>query len=141
MRPFGYYNCKKAYHKHFNSSDSLVNNSHERLQSNDCLLRYSFEYQYVTNYDVDEVIIPRSKKFYRDLISYPSNNDSLNTRLDQPVNIYDYTASLAGMHDLFQVKKIFNFFIKLLTFFLENTCLNSHYSSFNMSCTFRINQA
>ena len=37
----------------------LVDNSHERLQSNDCLMKYRYEYQYVTNYDIDEFILPR----------------------------------------------------------------------------------
>jgi hypothetical protein len=54
-----YKNCLQAHEKHFKMSDGMIYNSHERMNSNDCLLKFKYEYEYITNYDIDEIIFPR----------------------------------------------------------------------------------
>ena len=53
-----YDNCVSSFEKHFNLTDIMVLNSHERLQSNDCFLKFKHNYEYVVNYDIDEFILP-----------------------------------------------------------------------------------
>jgi hypothetical protein len=108
-RPFAYYNCAQSHKKHFFVSDGYVFNSHERLQTNDCLLRLKHEYQYVTNYDVDEIIFPRKKKFNRETsLKCSLNESSMDIKPDQVqlYNIYDYTVGLDGLYSSYIVKKL-----------------------------------
>ncbi len=57
---FLHINCLQAYQRHFfKITRSSVYNSHERLNTNDCLLKFKYEYEYVSNYDIDEIIFPR----------------------------------------------------------------------------------
>jgi len=88
-----------------------VFNSHERLQTNDCLLRLKHEYQYVTNYDVDEIIFPRQKKFRETSLKCSLNESSMDIKPDKVhlYNIYDYTVGLDGLYSSDIVIK--NFFL------------------------------
>lgn len=74
-------------------NDEMTKNTHERLHSNDCLMKNLHEYQYISNYDFDEFIFPRS--FYTDHIRninktkvcYKNNNKSF-------IKIYDFIENL-----------------------------------------------
>ena len=52
-------NCEKAHELHFKLTDEQIYYSHERMNTNDCLLNYKYLYEYLTNYDIDEIIFPR----------------------------------------------------------------------------------
>jgi hypothetical protein len=47
--------CKKF----FNTIFSLVSQKHEKINTNDCFLNFKYEYEYTSNYDIDEFIFPR----------------------------------------------------------------------------------
>jgi hypothetical protein len=62
--------CKNAYSYHFDMSDDLVMNTHERINTNDCFFNYKYDYKYVTTYDIDELILPRHYK-----LDYHNDNE------------------------------------------------------------------
>jgi len=47
--------CKKI----FNTTFSLSNQKHEKINTNDCYLNFKYEYEYTSNYDIDEFVFPR----------------------------------------------------------------------------------
>ena len=60
-------------------------NAHERINTNDCYLKFKHQYELVTNLDLDEIIFPRQKNV---MTSFELNNMS---RVDSPnYNIYNY---------------------------------------------------
>ncbi|RNA21174.1 hypothetical protein BpHYR1_011251 [Brachionus plicatilis] len=52
--------CLLSMKINFDLRDHYIKNTHERLNSNDCLMKNRHEYQYISNYDFDEFIFPRS---------------------------------------------------------------------------------
>ena len=50
--------CTKSFSTHF----SKVHQKHEKINTNDCYLNFKHEYEYVSNYDFDEFIFPRSSQ-------------------------------------------------------------------------------
>ena len=57
-----YENCIKKYGEYFkliDKGDEMTIGLHEKLCTNDCLMDNKHVYQYLTNYDVDEFILPR----------------------------------------------------------------------------------
>jgi hypothetical protein len=56
-----YNNCKKSFNIHFKSifTDVDLFNTHERINTNDCYLKSKYQYEFFSNYDFDELIIPR----------------------------------------------------------------------------------
>jgi hypothetical protein len=54
-----YYDCQTTFDRHFNMSRGKTYNSQERINDNDCFINFRYTHEYVTNYDVDELIIPR----------------------------------------------------------------------------------
>ncbi len=49
--------CLQTYKAYFDFDDSSVYNMHERINTNDCFSTLGHDYEYLTNYDIDEVII------------------------------------------------------------------------------------
>ena len=98
-----YEDCESAFVKHFNMSDEMVSNSHERLQSNDCLLKFKYNYEFVVNYDIDEFILPRQ-------MSSPShincNNSNALKAQTYKYNIYEFIRKLS---DSYMMKQVFDF--------------------------------
>ena len=52
--------CKSICNKHFNKSEDIIIEVHGGINTNVCLTHYRHRYQFVTNYDFDELIIPSS---------------------------------------------------------------------------------
>ena len=91
-------NCKQSYSYHFELSNFLVFNTHERISTNDCFFNYKFDYKYITNYDIDEIIIPRKFK-----MDYEFNEINCSNKLTWPslkYNIYDFADSLFKNHSM-----------------------------------------
>ena len=98
-----YDNCVSSFEKHFNLTDIMVLNSHERLQSNDCFLKFKHNYEYVVNYDIDEFILPRRLGNY-------SNNSSCFASKSQKAkyNLYEFIKNISDSYQKKQVYKMFN---------------------------------
>ena len=90
-----YENCQSAFAKHFLMSDTMVSNSHERLQSNDCFLKFKHNYEFVVNYDIDEFILPRQ-------IGLNSRNCP-NSFQTLKYNLYDFVKKLSESYRQKQV--------------------------------------
>lgn len=90
-----YENCVDFYYRYFDGSKFYMFNANEVLCTNDCLLGFKYQYEFTTNYDIDEVIFPR--KFFSNDYSYFKSvstcNQSLNT-FDFNYSIYDYAVNL-----------------------------------------------
>ncbi|CAF1133746.1 unnamed protein product [Brachionus calyciflorus] len=74
-----------------NLSDYFVNNLHERMCTNNCLLESKYEYEYLTNYDFDEFVFPRN--FMTNHVKQ-SDYDLENIDLTLNNNIMDYISKL-----------------------------------------------
>ena len=81
-----YDNCVSSVEKHFNMQDLMVSNSHERLQSNDCFLKFKYIYEYVVNYDIDEFILPRQIE-----LDYSNSQDCKLNSIASKVQISKYS--------------------------------------------------
>ena len=94
-------NCDKSFKIHFSKSTQ----KHEKINTNDCYLNYKYEYEYVSNYDFDEFIFPRS--YHKidqiqllDLFSHSQqkNNNCLSVNYSMPYyDLYNYTRYLQDM--------------------------------------------
>jgi hypothetical protein len=82
--------CIKSYAKHFTMSKGYTSNAHERMNTNDCYMHYKYEYEYVTNYDFDEIIYPR--EFSTTAVSIEKTKNC--TSLSNTNSIYDYSKRL-----------------------------------------------
>ena len=92
MTYYLYRNCEKSFMKHFRSSikNEWVLNSHERLTSNDCLLNFKYDYELVTNYDFDEIILPRKISLDDSYLYFNNEYNLCNNITDiKPKFIYD----------------------------------------------------
>ena len=92
-------NCKNAHSYHFEMSDDLVFNTHERINTNDCFFSYKYEYKYVTTYDFDEIIFPRQNKMDHDYGEIKCKN-YLRPKLNLNYNIYEFADALFKQHSI-----------------------------------------
>ena len=120
--------CVSNYHiflDKYNESKALVDQAVNRLGSNDCLMHNKFEFNYLTNFDFDEFILPRKflTHLYRNInISTDSKMcksfDNFVIKQNQTYKMIDYIDFL---------KKKFNSNIAHFTF--ENFQLLSNYKT------------
>lgn len=82
---FLYKTCLNSFQKHF-KMDEMIFNSHERMSSNDCLMRHKNDFEFLTNLDFDEFIFPR----LHDTLFYDTKSNSC--------NMYDYTKRLQNKY-------------------------------------------
>ena len=90
-----YNNCLKFFNEYFDGSEFHLLNANEVICTNDCLLGFKYQYEFTTNYDIDEVIFPR--KFYSNDYSYFKSVANCNRSLakfDFNYSIYDYAVKL-----------------------------------------------
>ena len=52
-------NCKQMYRLHFDLSYYPIFQYQQMMCSQDCYMHFKHQYEYVTNYDFDEIILPR----------------------------------------------------------------------------------
>ena len=94
-------NCEYAYHKSFSNPHANTTNrwKHQKISSNDCYTTFENVFEFVTYYDFDEIIFPRSKTF--DQISF--ENLSCKSRSfcqymtefrKQKLNLYSYLKAI-----------------------------------------------
>jgi hypothetical protein len=149
--------CERTFDRHFNFSRGYTSNSHERINTNDCYTNFQYEYEYVTNYDFDEIIFPRSydTRFSIGVSRFVNCLNQTNKQLqyDKSVmnhkSIYDYadilfrkygksvTPSLFFAHVIFmpdfdtlQLKKVF-FSNRTCTLELVHDSNQTHFELFN----------
>ena len=89
--------CEKAFRLHFDLSDNLAFNTHERINTNDCFYHFKYQYEYVTNYDFDEVILPRSIKSFKGF----NCNNSINNFRKFNYNLYEFADELFSSYGKF----------------------------------------
>jgi hypothetical protein len=89
--------CENAFKIYFNFNDEMISNAHERINTNDCFFNYKYEYEYVSNYDFDEIILPRNMNNMEKLTC----NNSLSTFQNINYNIYDYVDKLFSSYGKF----------------------------------------
>ena len=85
--------------KYFYETIILNLGYNERVNVNDCYLNFKYKYEMVTNYDVDEIIFPRSIKM-NELIKYDFKSldcESYHKKFKISYNIYDYATQLFNM--------------------------------------------
>ena len=97
-----YNNCSKLHEIQFDTSNDLILNAHERINTNDCFYNFKYEYEYVTNYDFDEIILPRNIKSYKEL---KCDNSILEVK-NHNYNIYDFADKLFNSYGKFITSSI-----------------------------------
>lgn len=87
--------CKAFASVYFDPVIEAVVNSHEIVTTNDCLTNFKYEYEFMSNYDFDEIIFPRvfATNDYQNRSSVATcNDDALKKPLDY--NIYKFARRL-----------------------------------------------
>ncbi|RNA02410.1 hypothetical protein BpHYR1_038321 [Brachionus plicatilis] len=85
--------CLLSMKINFDIRDLYIKNTHERLNSNDCLMKNHHEYQYISNYDFDEFIFPRS--FETDHVKNVNKSKMCEKNADLKfLKIHDYIENL-----------------------------------------------
>ena len=79
--------CKNAHNYHFEMTNNLVSNTHERINTNDCFFNYKYDFKYVTTYDFDEIIFPRQYKLDH---KYKELNDKNSLGPSLAYNIFEF---------------------------------------------------
>ena len=82
--------CEKSFNKHFTMSRGYVLYGHERINDNDCFMHYKYEYEYVTNFDFDDLVFPR----YYNTNDFALNDSCTKNKSISNYSIYDYAKRL-----------------------------------------------
>lgn len=93
-------NCLNLYRIYFDNNINGVFSAHEKVCTNDCLLNFKHQYEFITNYDFDEFIFPRKLKT-NDYKDFNTNNcHDLNYNLNDGLNynLYEYASRLSKLH-------------------------------------------
>lgn len=136
-------NCKKLAYIHFQMKHYPTFQHQQMICTQDCYSQYRNEFEYVTNYDFDELILPRMNGYDKnrnlDIIVNTTEKCSINdTRLpSMNYNIYDFANYLFtkyGKHNAyikFRQVVFFNDFKSLLKKIQSNdiTVINKEMSS------------
>lgn len=89
--------CRDFTSVYFNPKKDEVVNSHEIACANDCLTNFKYQYEFMTNYDFDEILFPRMLKTNDySLTRNQGDCNSLSTHFDY--NIYNYSSELVKKH-------------------------------------------
>jgi hypothetical protein len=98
-----------------------ANNFHEKICTNECLMNYRYSYEYLSNYDVDEVIFPRNfqTNFQEDVLKqssdasckqiYSKHEERMHSHCLK-YDIYDYVTRLQRMYGPYVSSFSFNHF-------------------------------
>lgn len=95
LNKFLYANCLNLVRNIFKMNDLI--GLHEKINTNACYLKHKYAYEFMTNFDIDEIIFPRL--FKTDI----KNLDELKNISNQfdlsKYNMYDYAKRLIKIHD------------------------------------------
>jgi hypothetical protein len=83
--------CKQVFDKLFNFGIDDINFVHGRSQTNDCYLQFKYIYEFTTNYDFDEILLPRKINPFINSIPDEYQNCKLDT---YSYSIYNYSVEL-----------------------------------------------
>ncbi|RNA26800.1 hypothetical protein BpHYR1_000760 [Brachionus plicatilis] len=89
--------CLRSIKVNFGIEDQYVKNSHERLCTNDCLMKSKFEYEYLTNFDFDEFIFPRMYHTKR-VTELTTDQNCTGKIFSQKANMYQYVKRLESIY-------------------------------------------
>ena len=100
-------NCREMHDMHFNMSEYAVFQHHQMMCTQSCYAGFRNEYEYVTNYDFDEIILPRRRGYDLDAnldkiesVKSCDDKEKINSILaaskkeTQNYKIYDYARDL-----------------------------------------------
>ena len=90
---------------------------HERMNDNDCYLKFRYTYEFVTNYDFDEIILPRDMQINDYSLIKTAQCKDLQGLSNKKYNMYDYARRLVAKYEKQERKKVaamhFNHFFAL----------------------------
>jgi hypothetical protein len=115
-----YQNCARMWNLYFDSSSEVLVNSMEFFCTNACYASFRYSYEYVTNYDFDEVIFPRRLQT-NDLRTFEANRNCTMSHGNSTIyNMYEYISLLKASYD--------NDVLPIAAFHFENVAFFSNVS-------------
>lgn len=114
-------NCKRSIEKFFDVNDIMGQRTLKEVCSNDCLFNFRYLYEYVTNYDFDEFILPRYLNT-RHLLSHPMNLTDKCSEINETEgnftlpDLYSYAKSLQNIYG----SNVAYFYFKNVAFFTKH---------------------
>lgn len=106
--------CKYSHQIYFEISDEYVKNAHERICTNDCLLKSKFEFEYLSNYDFDEFIFPRHYNLKYHIMQKLNENDSCE---NYNKSLYEKQNNLPKYNFYKYIRKINDFYGNNMAYF------------------------
>jgi hypothetical protein len=112
--------CKKTFEVYFKKKDFALQTTMELFTTNDCFISYKYAYDYVSNYDFDELIFPR--KHDRNSLEFLNsvsceNHDSFSIA---DYNLYDFMSRLEKNVSSMVKKPLGGIFFSHVIFFKDN---------------------
>ena len=117
--------CNKIFSKNFKTDSPQFIWHHERLHTNDCYLSLKYIYEFVTNYDLDELIFPRHHNSSNNFDKCEQNFDCSSAKNE---TFYNYSVRLFDAQDKYKVASITFEYVYFLRF---NDKLEDFFNSIN----------
>ena len=119
---FYYKNCKRFYSSKFGGFRPDLG-AHNHLTVNDCYANYGYIYEFVTLYDLDELIVPRSLNQSNEVLECNGNKKICNmSPFKTP--IYDYLKSLVKNYFDHDITKLRSIAFEHAAYFIPNEVEN-----------------
>ena len=83
-------NCMTVYQNYFNMTKGFTLNAHERMNTNDCYLKFKHRYEFVSNLDFDEIIFPRQQNVVTSFNFHNNSKETLFSPILKNYDIYNY---------------------------------------------------
>lgn len=135
-------NCMNAYNQHFNLTFTQnLKQNHKDLHVNDCFMRYKYSYEYLTAYDFDELIFPRSTSRNDIYISNKmkceeninnKSNDLIKTHSSFPSNTYNLYEYVNRITEMYNAKNYSSIYFEPIIFFTEHNIFLHNVSNYNI---------
>lgn len=151
--------CKKLYEVYF-AERWVTFHTHEMTADNDCFTNFKYTYEFVTNFDFDELLFPRKHSSFDSLSLLNVTCDALTpasaSTISHANSLYDYASRLfqaykdpvrpiGALHfqHVLLVDKISHRFVKNLLEFLDSNSSSSRWIEFpydNKSVNLHVNK-
>jgi hypothetical protein len=129
--------CKKIYKMFF--GENLFNYremwQHEKLQTNDCYLSLKYAYEYVTNYETDEIIMPRNENSLTK--DFDKREEKINCSSINKMSLYDYSVKLFEAQSKYKVASMAFEYVYFVKF---NSKLDDFFNSINKTLQNTLNK-